>query len=349
MIGRLPPALFLVLLVAMPSYHVGAQEAGLPAWNVGDRWEYHLVVSAPDGTHEGNYTVRVTGRGTFNLGMFNGSAYILRTERTEHSNGYDYRTVSTAYVETASLCTVYSCATQVVTFGKLTSSSVFQTSYNPSEGRCRFPLSAGMNWTSEFSFNRSSTSGSSIGWENRTLTRQYSCQAREPVSVAAKVAGNRNFLAFHVHCPLDDMGSYSDYWYCANVRGELKFEQYERSSGARTVGELSRYVRVQPPAPGLAPDLDTALLLAGAAVALASISVLLLTVRNRMATRKPKPQPQSPDTGPQAFRFIATREGLTVKMNTVDIVCPSCRRSFKVVASAKAATCPYCGKVGKMR
>jgi len=333
-------SLALLLLALPPVLPVGAQEAAVATWRVGDRWDYNLTVVSPESFHTGSLTVKVTGDGTVRLHNESVRAYTLSISRRERWEGFNITSTITRLVDRATLCTLFSNTTQTMTLGGLESRWTTTEYYSPSDGRYQFPLGAGLNWTASYGVNRTTLTSNSRKTEDIDLSRALTCEVREGLSVPYG-----RHMALRVRCTLDDTGNYSRYWYSESVRGDLKVEDYDRVTRALTTLALTRYSRAAEAAPILGPDTEKALVLATAALVFLCILIVAMFIRARPP--KPPPPVTQEEQGPPAFTFESSRDGYSMKVNTVELACPACRKRFKVMATARTVRCPHCGHEGK--
>jgi len=332
--------LVFLLLLPLPAHAQAAPaEAGAPDWRVGDRWDYAVVVSSSAGTLYGNLTVRVTADGQVRAGNATVRAYTVVEKRTDYGSGSNTTALTTLHIDARTLCTLSSDRTVKYQFGSFSSEVRTELTYEPSDGRYRFPLAAGENWTARYNLTRTRHFTYNFTTDNSSVAARYDCLAYEELSHKEK--------AFRIRCSSDGGGPAVTVWYSKRVRGEIQREEYDRSSDATTSFMLRSYSRA--PVPSLLSDPDTlkALVLGAAGIVLAAIAVFLAAARRRMP-RMPKPD-QPVEQPLSAFQFEQTRDGVAVKVNQRDIACPRCGRAFKVIVTARAARCPFCRYEGNLR
>jgi len=330
-----------LLLLALPAaFPAEAQEVNVPQWRVGDRWDYKVSIVSQSGTTSGNMVVKVTASGTVTVGNESIPAYTLAVSRRERGSGLNTTYTITKHVAKATLCTIYMDYTQVITYGDLESEVHSSNNYYPSDGRYSFPLGAGLNWSAGYSLNRTILVGTRLRNESTTVLTPYSCEVREGLSVSGGM-----YMSYRVRCTPDDTGNYSYYWYSDKARGDVKMEEFNRATQALTTIQLTKYYRAPEAPPLLGPDTERALILLGAAFILLAVMAVVVYIRSRPP--KIPPPPTAEEQGSAAFQFVKTRDGYSMKLNTVDLVCPSCRKRFRVVVTSTTAKCPHCGKEGR--
>jgi hypothetical protein len=272
-----------LLLLAFPAaLPAEAQEVNVPQWRVGDRWDYKLSIVSRSGTTTGSMTVKVTASDAVTVGNESLPAYTLAISRHERGSGFNTTYTITKHVAKATLCTIDTNHTQVMTYGDMESRSHSENHYYPSDGRYSFPLGEGANWSSGYSLNRTVLVGTRLRTENSTVLALYSCEMREGITVPGG-----KFMSYRVRCTTDDTGNYSYYWYSDKVRGDVKMEEFNRETQAMTTIQLTKYYRAPEAPPLLGPDTEKALMLAGAAV----ILLIVLAVGVYIRSRPPKPIP----------------------------------------------------------
>jgi LSD1 subclass zinc finger protein len=336
---RLPLLIFLVLVAFPMMPHAAASpSAGAPAWRVGDRWSYDVTVRSPSGTTQGELTVTVADDRPVKVGNATFDAYTVRQKRSDWSYGYNITITTTLVIDKKTLCTLSSNSSTVSHFGTVSSEVREEDLYAPSDGRYRFPLAAGQNWTATYNLTRTRYFSFDHTVDNSTVIRRYSCLAYESVNYKEK--------GFRVECSAELGGPSATYWYGPHYQGEVMREEYDRGSDTTTTYRLRSYSQGPEASFLSSPDTQRALVLGLAALTLAFVAAGLVIMRRRVPNRRP---PETPTEEPlAAFHIQQTRGGLALTVSTKTILCPSCRRTFKVPVTARSVRCPHCGREGEL-
>ena len=338
---RLLPLLALSILLVIPqvSCAAGAPSAAAPEWRVGDRWSYDVTVQSSAGTTEGNLTVTVAADGPVRVGNATVDAYTVREKREDWSFNSNTTVLTTLVVDKKTLCTLFSNSSTVTYFGTVRSEVREEDLYSPSDGRYQFPLSAGLNWTATYNLTRTRYFVFDHAVDVSAVTLSRDCLAYESVNYKEK--------GFRVACTAGPGGSMVTYWYSPHYRGEVMREEYDHGSDTTTTYRLGSYSRGPEPSFFASPDTRRILILGVAALALAFVAVGLMAVRRRIPKRAP---PETPIEEPLAlFHMERTRGGMAMTVNTRTVLCPSCRRTFKVPVTTTLLRCPHCGFEGALR
>jgi hypothetical protein len=280
--GRLALAAVLLLLL-LPSALVPAESRvdSAPRWNQNDRWEYRVTVRGPSETTFGNLTREVSATGPVRLGNRTVDAWTLTSRQTGSVDGVNTTTVSTTYVSQSDLCVLYVNSTSESWLGELSSRANIELRYNASDGRYRFPLSAGASWEVDYNMTRTLKLNSGLSVENRTVHAGYTCDGEERVSVPAG-----RFMAFRIDCTPDSVNRTS-YWYSDAVRGEVKREEQDGSTGILTTYDLKQYHRSPEPMFLIGTDTGLAMLLAAISAVLAAAAIIIYWARTRETRGRP--------------------------------------------------------------
>lgn len=337
--GRLPIVVLLLVLVLAPALPppAGADVQGPPDWKAGDRWEYRIVYKSPLGTTFGNLTQEVTAVGPVRVGNRTVDAYTLSSHQRTMGFGVNSSASSRTYISKSDLGTLSINTTSSSHLGELSSSARMETRYDASDGRYRFPLGVGTNWSVEYNLSRRVLLSPGLIEENRTVYGQSTCEAIDRLSVGAG-----RFQAYRVTCTFDS-GNVTTYWYSEGVRGDVKREEMDPMTGSMTIYTLERYVRAAEPFPLLGSDTGRAILL-GIISGVLLLSALALVLARRRAT-KPPAAAERKDSPPAPERKKAPGAGPAAA--SVELACPACRRRFRVPAGTVAVKCPFCGKQGR--
>lgn len=339
--GRLAIAA-IVFLLSLTSALVPAESRvdSAPEWNRGDRWEYRITVQGPADRTYGNLTQEVSAAGAVRLGNRTIDAYTLTTRQTLSGSGVNTTTVSTVYVSQSDLCVLYVNSTSVTRYGDLSSRARMEMRYDASDGRYRFPLTAGTDWNMEYNLTRTVLLDPGLRVENRTVYGQFTCEGAENISVPAG-----RFRALRISCTINS-GNQSSYWYSDAVRGEVMRRELDGRTGSVTLYELKMYQRSPEQLPLLGTDTGRAMLLGGiSTVLIVAAGLLLWTRRGKRKISQPEEAREAP---PTSFHIEKGRDGLQLKIDTVNLMCPACRRVFTATAGAQAVKCPFCGKEGRL-
>jgi hypothetical protein len=273
---RLALAATLIVLV-LPSAMVPAESRVdmAPEWNMGDRWEYRVTVNGPAQTMFGNLTLEVSAVGPVRLGDRTSDAYTLTSRQTVSGNNVDSITSSITYVSRSDLCVLCVNSTIVTWYGSLNSSAMMELRYNASDGRYRFPLDAGAAWETDYVLTRAVRLDSGLSVENRTIHTSFACEGALNLSVPAG-----RFRALKVVC-CSDASNRTSYWFSGAVRGDVRREDRDGSTGVTTVYDLKSYRRSQGPMFILGTDTGLAIMLGIISAVLAAAALSILWARSR--------------------------------------------------------------------
>lgn len=338
--GRLPIFVLLFVLLLAPAMLTPAEVQGPPDWKAGDRWEYKIVHHSLLGTTFGNLTQEVTAVGPVRVGNRTVDAYTVSSRQRTMGFGVNSSASSRTYISRSDLGTLSVNTTSSSNFGELRSSARMEVLYYSSDGRYRFPLGVGTNWSVEYNMSRRVFLSPGLMEENRTVYGQCTCEAIDKVQVGAG-----RFQAYRVRCTFDS-GNVTTYWYSEGVRGEVKREELDPMTGATTTFTLERYVRAAEPFPLLGSDTGRAILLGTVSMLLLLSALALVLARRR--TPKPTPAKGAEDHPPAPAGKGTTGARTAAKAGPVELACPACRRRFKVPAGTVSVTCPFCGKQGRL-
>jgi hypothetical protein len=268
--GRLALAAVLLLL-SMPSSLVPAQTQvdSPPGWKEGDRWEYRVIVQGPSETTFGNLSQEIASVGPVRLDGRALDAYSVTSRLSRSANNVNSSTVSTIYVSRSDICVIFANSSSVTRMGDLSTRANVELRYNTSDGRYHFPLATGAGWEVDYNLTRTLSTGNSVSVEDRWVHVSCACEGPEKVIVPAG-----RFMAQKIVCAQDAVNRTS-YWYSEAVRGEVKREELDGSTGVITTYELTRYHRAQEPAFLLGTDTGLAMVLAGISMVLLAAAAII--------------------------------------------------------------------------
>lgn len=292
-----------LLLVPAPFCAEAAPTAGAaPLLHPGDYWKY--IVSDGSGRALNNLTVRVFDERDVRVGNSTIRAYNLTQRLTPYlppvkTNLSDRARWGPVYtiVETnltlrqSDLCTLSSEATiRSVHYADVTE-DIELLAFSPSDGRLRFPLSAGASWNATFNQTRTRQYPFHRITENTTVTRLYECQAFEKLPDGKE--------GFRIRSTDGTTGSETVSWYSPGHRADVRREERDASTGAMLVYTLVSHKSGQPPS--IFSNPQTLLAIAFGAAALAMLAVALYTAyRARHPStghdvrKPPAPAPEPP-------------------------------------------------------
>ena len=245
---RLLPYLVVLLLLPLPSTLTAAPAAvSAPGWLVGESWQYLVTEGA--GRPVGNLTVRVVSDGTFRAGNSTVQAYTLlqvlqpwtppdkETNMSEVSRWGPIYTVinTTLIIEKKTLCTLRADSTiRQVHYADVTEDQELVV-YSPSDGRLRFPLSAGMSWNITFNLTRTHRYPFQVITDTSTVSRSYECKA------FSELPDRKLEEGFSIRCADDGTGLETVSWYSPRYRSEVRREETNAGTGTVRVYTLQKY------------------------------------------------------------------------------------------------------------
>ena len=244
---RLLPYLVVLLLLPLPSTLTAAPAAvSAPGWLVGESWQYLVTEGA--GRPVGNLTVRVVSDGTFRAGNSTVQAYTLlqvlqpwtppdkETNMSEVSRWGPIYTVinTTLIIEKKTLCTLRADSTiRQVHYADVTEDQELVV-YSPSDGRLRFPLSAGMSWNITFNLTRTHRYPFQVITDTSTVSRSYECKA------FSELPDRKLEEGFSIRCADDGTGLETVSWYSPRYRSEVRREETNAGTGTVRVYTLQK-------------------------------------------------------------------------------------------------------------
>jgi hypothetical protein len=268
-----------MLLLPAPFCAEAAPNAGTaPLLHKGDYWKY--IVSDGSGRPLNNLTVRVVDERDVRAGNSTIRAYNLTQKLTPYlppvkTNLSDRARWGPVYtvVETnltlrkSDLCTLSSEATiRSVHYADVTV-DIELLAFSPSDGRLRFPLSAGASWNATFNQTRTRQYPFHRVTENTTVTRLYECQAFE------KLPDGRE--GFRIRSTDAATGSETVSWFSPGQRADVRREERDGPAGTMRVYALVRHESGLPPS--IFSNPQTLLAIAFGLAALAMLAGALYT------------------------------------------------------------------------
>lgn len=285
-------AVLLLLLPLATTVPAAPTVKSVPEWNVGDSWQYQVTTRTGTLTTLGDLTVKVVADGEVRIGNATVRAYTL-SERLkpwtpanaskrlpeEASWGQTYTLVNTTViVERSTLCILSTDSIRSTVHGADVTNDSESVVYSPSDGRMRFPLTAGSAWNVTFNMTRTRRYPFHTFTDNLTQTRSYECLGQVNVTYREK--------GFHIRCAIEGSASTIDYWYSSRYRADVRREEFDASTGTYRSLELLKHSSVQPPEPFRNPQTVLALLFGLAALGLMAGALLLRFLPGVMQRRK---------------------------------------------------------------
>ncbi len=297
------PLLVLLLMLPLPSTLTAAPAAApAPEWAVGDFWQY--LVADGSGKPLGNLTVRVVSDGEVPLGNSTVRAYTLsqrlqpwtppanETKLSEEARwGPIYTVVTTTLIiDRQTLCTLGSNSTiRSVHYADVTEDRESLV-YSPSDGRLRFPLSAGMSWNVSFNLTRTRQYPFHFITANSTIARSYECRSYETLPDGKE--------GFCIRCPDDGTGQETVSWYGPRYRSEVRREERNAAAGTVRVYTLQKSRSSVAPSIFSSPRTLLAIAFGVAAAVMLAVAVFAAYRARHPVTRRDRKKGLDPKAAP---------------------------------------------------
>ncbi|MGQ9581883.1 MAG: hypothetical protein ACUVV6_00015 [Thermoplasmatota archaeon] len=269
-------ALAALLLLTQNLPPARAQEAGLPGWRVGDRWDYEVEVRSPYEDARGNATVVVVGEGRVRIGNETKAVYVLSIARREEGERSVRTQSSRDYVSKESLCTLYSKTTMEVRYGPLRSTCELTLVYSPSDGRYLFPLALNRSWRAEYNLTRTEVTSGATRVSSLRFSGNCTCSWWGELRV-----GRVNYTTCRIDRFEDGSANRSSYWYSDRLGAEVRREEYSAATGTLTTLTLKGHSRAPGETPILGPETGRILALLSVALALLGAAGALSLAQRR--------------------------------------------------------------------
>ena len=309
---RLVPLLVLLLLLPLPSTLTAAPASvSAPGWLVGESWNY--LVTDGSGKPVGNLAVKVVSDGPVRVGNSTVQAYVVwqllqpwtppanNTKLTEEARwGPIYTVINTSLIiEKKTLCILRSNSTiRQVHYADVTRGEELLV-YSPSDGRLRFPLSAGISWNVTFNLTRTHRYPFQVITDNSTIARSYECQAYDTLPDGKE--------GFRIICADDGTGQEITSWYSPRYRSEVRRE--ERNAATGTVRVYTLLEHSSGVAPSIFSSPQTWLAIIFAAVATTMLLGAIYTGYRAKHPKDERDKVKKPAEAPDSRPPAATQNG----------------------------------------
>lgn len=226
----------------------GNAEAQLPAYQIGDKWEYKMSSTGMGIEASGNIVMEVNGTSSISVNDTSYDVWVMKMSGEMSFSGPmgsgTSRMNGTAYIRQTDLATVKAITdseTTAASYGEnIHSIDHTEITYDSHKDDFNFPIEIGESWvvtTNETIYSSSTYDGET--WEDTytdTIITNYECVGMETIHVPAGT-----FETYKIRYQEEDSEYYDIVYYSPDVGTYVRMENYDETDEIVAIAELTYY------------------------------------------------------------------------------------------------------------